>query len=296
MVSFTDNPSPDRVAHGLRVEGFAADRHHLLEHPPGSWWPAIRLDHEAPSSTASVGDTGASVTVPLGSGNALRLAGPRATFISESTPSTDMLIHPLLTTAAAGRNRLLGREVLHAGAVIIDGVAWALAGTNRAGKSTLAAALLKWNATVLTDDMLVLDGLTAFAGPRCADLREPDHVEDLTALAPVRDGLRWRHSLGPSAATAALGGVVFLAWHDSGPALLKVSPADRLARLALLRRWPFLPSTPGALLALAALPTFELRRSPRTAPADTADFLHRSLAAHARRSPSIPSPSCSSCT
>jgi hypothetical protein len=64
---------------------------------------------------------------------------------------------------------MAGIEVLHAGAVVIDGRAVGLAGAAGAGKSTTARALIEDGATLLTDDVLAVtrdDGrLMAHPGP-----------------------------------------------------------------------------------------------------------------------------------
>lgn len=265
---------PDRIAYGLRVGGLPEDAP-LLEHPPGPRWPELRLAHE-PSSAARSTVAGAT-TVPLRGGGELRLEGCAATFVTSDAPAPDTLVHPHLAAAAAGRNRLLGRDVLHAGAVVLDGVAWALAGTNEAGKSTLLAALAALGRPVLCDDLLVLESGTAFAGPRCADLRDHTALAGLPPPRPVRDGERWRVRLPPAPASAPLAGFVFLVWDDDAPTALRALGArERMRGLAPLRRWPFLPAHPSGLLDLAALPAYELTRPRGIEPAAAAGaLLHR---------------------
>jgi hypothetical protein len=250
--------SQDRIAYGLRVGGLPDDAP-LLEHPPGPRWPALRLAHEPPSNPAPAEDPEAT-TVPLRGGGELRLDGSTATFRTPQAPNGDALVHPHLAVAAAGRNRLLGREILHAGAVVIDGAAWALAGPNEAGKSTLLAALAVLGRPVLSDDLLVLDGETAFAGPRCADLREATPVAGLPPPRPVRNGERWRVLLPPAPASAPLVGFLFLRWNEGHFAIERLPVAERVRRLAALRRWRFLPARPTGLLDLAALSAYELSR------------------------------------
>ena len=250
--------APDRIAYGLRVGGLADDAP-LLECQPGVRWPELRLVHEPPNVPPR-GAGPAATTVPLRGGGELRLDGSTATFLTPEPPTDDALVHPHLAAAAAGRNRLLGREVLHAGAVVVDGAAWALAGPNQAGKSTLLATLAALGLPVLTDDLLVLDGATAFAGPRCADLRDASPVAGLPPPRPVRGGERWRVMLPPAPASAPLTGCLFLRWSDAGYAVETLRAAERVRRLAALARWRFLPARPTGLLDLAALPAYELRR------------------------------------
>src|SRR4051812_8488009 len=101
-------PVPDRIAYGLRVGGLPDDAP-LLAHPPGPRWPDLRLAHE-PANAAGPANAVAT-TVPLRGGGELRLEGGAATFVTSDPPTPDALVHPHLAAAAAGRNRLLGRDV-----------------------------------------------------------------------------------------------------------------------------------------------------------------------------------------
>jgi hypothetical protein len=266
---------PDRIAYGLRVGGLPEDAP-LLAHPPGPRWPALRIVHEPPTLRPRPADP-TETTAPLRGGGELRLNGRTATIVTPASPGGDALVHPHLAAAAAGRNRLLGREVLHAGAAVFDGVAWAIAGPNEAGKSTMLAALAGLGQPVLSDDLLVVERGTAFAGPRCADLREPTPVAGLSPPRPVRDGERWRVLLPPAPASAPLAGFLFLRWEDGRLALEAVGAAERMRRLAPLRRWRFLPARPAGLLDLAALPAFEFARPRGQEPVAAARALVRAL-------------------
>jgi hypothetical protein len=265
---------PDRIAYGLRVGGLPDDAP-LLAHPPGPRWPELRLAHE-PSNAARPANA-AATTVPLRGGGELRLDGGAATFVTSDPPTPDALVHPHLAAAAAGRNRLLGRDVLHAGAVVLEGAAWALAGTNEAGKSTLLAALAALAQPVLSDDLLVVERGTAFAGPRCADMRDNTPLIGLPPPRPVRGGERWRVLLPPAPASAPLAGFVFLAWDDAAPALRALSASERMRRLPPLRRWPFLPAHPAGLLDLVTLPAYEFSRARGREPAAAAHALLREI-------------------
>src|SRR5690242_2880846 len=209
--------TPDRIAYGLRIAGLPEDAP-LLECPAGVRWPELRLVHGPPTAPPRIVDP-AATTVPLRGGGELCLEGPTATFRTPEPPTDDALVHPQLAVAAAGRNRLLGREVLHAGAVVVDGAAWALAGLNEAGKSTLLAALAVFGLPVLSDDLLVLEDETAFAGPRCADLRTPIALAGLPPSQAVRDGQRWRVLLPAAPPSVPLAGFVFLRWEVAGYAV-----------------------------------------------------------------------------
>jgi hypothetical protein len=155
--------------------------------------------------------------------------------------------------------RLLGHEVLHAGAVLVDGRAWAIAGDRGSGKSTLLAVLAAAGAVVLADDVLVIaDGL-AHAGPRCLDLRDGPSIDGLEQGTLVRRATRRRVGLAPSPSAAPLAGIVFLCWAGREE-IVRVTPGERMLRTARLRRWPFIAADPQAVLELAALPSIELRR------------------------------------
>jgi hypothetical protein len=267
--------SPDRIAYGLRVGGLPEDAP-LLPHPPGVRWPELQIVHERPTVRPRAPDATAT-TVPLRGGGELRIQGRTATFVTPDPPADDALVHPHLAAAAAGRNRLLGREVLHAGAVVIDGVGWAIAGPNEAGKSTMLAALAALGHPVLSDDLLVVERGTAFAGPRCADLREPTPVGGLSKPRPVRAGERWRVLLPPAPTSVPLAGFLFLRW-ETGPLVLEpVGAAERMRRLAPLRRWRFLPTRPAGLLDLTTLPAFDFARPRGREPVAAARALLQSL-------------------
>ena len=82
----------------------------------------------------------------------------------------DELVHPFVTYLAIVAGRLLGREALHGGALVRDDGAWALLGPPGAGKSTTLAALQTAGATVMADDLVLLDqGDRVLSGPRCID-------------------------------------------------------------------------------------------------------------------------------
>jgi hypothetical protein len=81
-----------------------------------------------------------------------------------------------------------GLEVFHAGAVVLDGGALALAGPSGAGKSSLAAVLVAGGvASFFTDDVLALEatafGLTAFPGATLMGVPRDAPVELPAALA-----------------------------------------------------------------------------------------------------------------
>jgi hypothetical protein len=172
--------------------------------------------------------------------------------------SHDELVHPYLGAAASVFSRWGGREVFHAGAFVFRDLAWAVVGGREAGKSSLLAALAGRGWPVLADDLVVTDGHQAFCGPRTIDLRRlaPGASAPVT---PVRDASRWRLALPPLRGAVPIGGWIYLCWRPE----LKMHPvpASRsLARLAVRRIWPALPSDLQVLLGLAARPAWDLGR------------------------------------
>jgi hypothetical protein len=111
------------------------------------------------------------------------------------------------------------------------------------------------------DDLLVVAGDDALAGPRCVDLRE-EPAKRLGAGEPMGVvGLRerWRLMLGPVPPQVPLHGWVTLAWGDKVSVEPVRGPA-RLMALLPLRSVRLVPPAPEALVRLASLPVLELRR------------------------------------
>jgi hypothetical protein len=137
-------------------------------------------------------------------------------------------------------------------------------GEKGAGKSSLLAAMARAGVPIVCDDMLVLDGLTALAGPRSVDLRA-EAAERLGAGQPlgmVGGRERWRVELEPVAPELPLRGWITLRWgRDSAVGVLKGS-----ARLRELLRHQALrvPSPePGRAIALSSRPVLEFARPKR---------------------------------
>jgi hypothetical protein len=248
---------------GLRIHG--VDGGGLLPPAHDNGWPDVTIEHSlgpsAPSGEWRLGFGGRRACLPL-PGGLLRLERERArmTVRSETPLPEDQLVHPWLTSGAAMFARWHGREALHGGAVVIGGEAWAVLATKTGGKSTLLAWLASRGHGIVSDDLLVIEGLRVFAGPRCLDLR-PDMAEALSGdgLRPAREASRRRVVLEPVPDVLTLGGIVHLAWGD-GVAAARVPVAERIARLRMQNAFGAAPAGERALLELAALPTVELRR------------------------------------
>jgi hypothetical protein len=263
-------------AYGFRFSG--------LNDPPSGpeSWPEIRVrfrhgaERDAESEADRIDGDRAALTLEGGTRLELDRAAREATYTHESPqpPPPDEVAHPLLATAGAIFARWLGREVYHAAGVVVNGRAWAIEGQPGDGKSTLAAALAALGHAVLTDDTLVVDGRTAFAGPRCIDLRaESLSLLDMDGLnvVPCRAGTRQRVILPPVMPTVELGGWVFLEWSDT----LEVVPmgVHALPWVTIRRTFPVLPSREQHLLDLSGLPAYWLKRQDGTPPLDAAERL-----------------------
>ncbi|CCH18817.1 Protein of unknown function [Micromonospora lupini str. Lupac 08] len=252
-------PTSGRAAYGLRVHGLdeVADLPPADDAAPG--WPAVRIrqcDTPPPPPVPLDDRRGTRI---LADGRTLAVDREHGTATFYGPPLTpDVLAHPYLAPVATTVNRWAGRETFHSGAFVLAGRAWAVLGPRTAGKSSLLAALAARDVPVLTDDILVTDGVDAFAGPRCVDLRQPVPGVTLPSRR-VRAGDRLRVGLPPIAPRVPLGGWLFLRW-GAVVTLTRLPQTVLLARLAGLRSFGELPSDPVALLSIAALPGWDLTR------------------------------------
>lgn len=186
----------------------------------------------------------------------------RARFHKPRPADPHELAHPCLSAVGLVFARWDGRIALHAGAVLFDGVAWGVLGAREAGKSTTLARLAQAGHVVLSDDLLVLEGMQAFCGPRTVDLR-PEAAARFGAgqpLEPVRQGERHRMLLPPAPATAPFGGFLVLGVGDA----VSVTPVAAAQRLGALSEHLTLKQAglPGAgLLDLVGLPMWRVERS-----------------------------------
>ena len=251
----------DDLAFGFRIRGLGPSGLTAGRH---SGWPELQVCFrvgQANGDRTYVAEDRA--RIPLGDGDCLELdrTTQTATYRTHAELDRDRLLHPLLAPAAAVMARWLGREAFHAGAFLADGGAWALAGTNEAGKSSLLAALAMADRPVLTDDLLVVGDGLAYAGPRCVDLRELHVVGGSVAdrVRSVRGGTRHRLDLPPTAAVAPLRGWFFLEWGDAVEAV-PCAAGERIGRIMTQRRWATEAIDPHVLLELGSLPAWVLRR------------------------------------
>jgi hypothetical protein len=262
----SDTARRSRVGcYGFALDGVPGARPLLVDAP--EHWPGLALhrgDKDGRRPARDIVEADRSV-LPLQRGWVEILREPtRATFRLEERPPDGDLVHPYLAPVAAVAARWAGRESFHAGAVIAGGGAWAVLGDKENGKSTTLAWLALHGHPVLVDDLLVLDGATALAGPRCIDLRE-EAAARLGAGEPLgMVGLRerWRLALDPVAATVPLRGWIALGWADE-LSIERLRGPERMLALLPYRAVALEPGTPEQLIELASLPVLRLRRPQR---------------------------------
>jgi hypothetical protein len=248
-------------AYGLTFPGL--ERCAGLLASPGPSWPDVRVERalirRPPGPTRIEADR---AEIRLIGGGQLRLdrLARMATYLTATALPDDELVHPYLAPVASSFAGWLGRQALHAGAARVDGTVLAFAGRKEAGKTTTMAWLASRGYEVVADDVLVVDGERALAGPRALDLRL-DAARELDMVERTREhrgGERRRLELGPIAHELPLGGFVFLAW-GAEVEITALPPGERLARLAgaVSTRTA---RAGGTLLDLTRFPAWELRR------------------------------------
>lgn len=203
------------------------------------------------------------------------------TFATPAPLTDEGIVHPGLSPAVAFIAWLAGQPTMHACAVIHEGGAWALLANRGGGKSTTGALLVRRGLELLTDDLLVIDGGVALAGPASIDLRQgPGERLGATPLGRVGSRERWRSPVPVKTLSAPLRGFVVLDWLAEGPPVVETLPAaDRLAQIAAHRSFT---CSPDQLLDLMALPVLSFRRPQDLDAADASlDVLLEALDAHA---------------
>jgi hypothetical protein len=249
-------------AYGLRLEN--VERARALLVPAEADWPTLRIRRSVGQSELPYDRMDATVAeLKLQNGGAITVDRARgeARFLLPEPVRTAAIVHPLLAPVAAVMAYWSDRESFHAGAFVAGGKAWGVVGDRGAGKSTVMGALARAGVQILADDLLVLDGLRAFAGPRSVDLRR-EAARQLgggEALGVVGARERWRLRLEPVGSDHELGGWIFLAWGREFETRT-AGGGDRLVRLTGNRGTHLPLKDTDALLELAALPGWILSR------------------------------------
>jgi hypothetical protein len=251
-------------AYGLRIGGVEGASDLLV--PAAAAWPKLDLAQQPGDGAIeveSVTEETAELRLRAGGRVDIDRRALTALYTVPHELRADELVHPYLAPAAAIVSRWLGRESLHAGAFLAGTGAFALLGERESGKSSTLAWLARAGREVVCDDMLILeDGARAYFGPRSVDLRR-EAAEHLGAGEPL--GMtgareRWRLDVrGGSETPVELRGCVFLEWGEPLD-LVPISGSERLARLFVHRGVRLPPTDPEALLQIASLPGWELRR------------------------------------
>ncbi len=275
-----------RVVYGMRVFGLDS----LVELTSDPSWDSS----EALTLRVGLGEREREVPHPLDARRAVEPVGTSHQWVLDRAAHTaeligppldlDLVAHPCLAPVASVFNRWAGRESFHAASFEVAERGYGVIGGRTAGKSTLMAGLALRGVTVLSDDLVITDGVDVFAGPRCLDLRAPFPGLELVA-ASARLGTRFRVQLPAAPSRVALRGWVFLSWGPH-PEITRCPPREVLARLARWRGRPSLTSDPTVLLSLAALPAWNLTRPPHWSSYDeTLELLLSELEAHQELQP-----------
>jgi hypothetical protein len=253
---------PSYGAYGLELSGLSHLTDLLVPVPSGRSWPHVRISTElggAEDRPDHADLERADMGLLDGDRALLSRKDRSATFLLKTADHDGRIVHPLLTAAGVIFAWWDGREALHAGAFVTPGGAWALIGEQGAGKSSMLARLALAGRPILTDDLLIVSGELALAGPRCLDLRaDGPGAAGLDGMTePVRGSERHRLRLGPVDPEVPLRGWILLSWGDELE-LRQLSPTERLEQLSVQRNVQGIE--PGKILQLARLPAWELKR------------------------------------
>jgi len=259
-----------RGAYGLTLtshEEFPATGGGLITAP--AKWPQWHVrwqvaDPDAPAVDDLLDDSHA--VAVLAGGGVARI--DRASATTELTlphpPTPQSLVHPHLAITALVAGGWLGRRTFHAGSFVHGGGVWAVLGDREQGKSSTLAWLVNAGMPVFADDLLVVEGDTALAGPRVLDLRAgaARHFGMGRDLGVVGTRERWRVDLEEVPAELPLRGWIVLRWgaHDEPVHVEAVPLAERLEHLVAARGVVIAEPSTAQWLPIIAKPMVRLRR------------------------------------
>jgi hypothetical protein len=269
MVSFVSGPEfpgsgdCNRGAYGLVIEGIPDAAAWMQPQCEGAPVFTMRVHHPSDSSSSDAPSTltedGADLQLIGGGRLRISNGSPVADYYLPTRPSDEDLLHPYLAPAAALFWQWSGREAIHAGAFEVGGGAVLVLGDKEGGKSTTLGWLAtEGGATVLTDDLSVLEGSIVHAGPRSIDLRVNGAVPGVSAHL-VRSGQRHRLRLSEAPAAVPLTGVAVLQWGASVE-LEPVPLAERIPLIARQRTFPAVAPSAVGLLELSSVPMIRASR------------------------------------
>lgn len=257
------SPSAPRGAYGFAITGVDAPSMMLATAPH---WPRLRVLTRLgePAVTAEV-LTGDRIELILKTGGRLLVDRTEsvASFTVPRHLSDDELVHPYLAPAAAVMAYWHGRLSFHAGAFLTGDGVWGVVGGREAGKSSALAWLSLHDHGIVTDDILVLDAATAYAGPRSIDLRREtaEHLGVGAGLGFVGTRERWRITLPQIACELPFRGWIFLSWSATANADMRRLPSSECMERLIDNLGLRLPlADPARLLQLATLPAWEFSR------------------------------------
>lgn len=254
-------------AYGLVLRGFEPEDL-LAQLPLDCSWPQVEVQSVGGTRQRVEGEVDrvdqhrASLSMLDGDHAFLDRERSRATYVAAEERSDGRALHPFLTVVGTVFAWWLGHEAFHGGGFLAGGGAWGVLGDREAGKSSMLAAVSLSGRVVLTDDLLVVAGATAFVGPRCIDLR-PNVASALRlegSTCVVRGGERRRLPQTPAPAGAPMRGWIFPIWGER----LELAPLTPRERMALLHAHRCVPGTPGSeFIQLIDLPAWRLVRPRR---------------------------------
>ena len=270
MPSGVDADTPAQLpmcdgAWGVRFPGLAGPGIPLNEAP--THWPevAVEVRVEAhPEHAVEWGPDRASHRLRGGHQIEIRREPLEVDLVLARPTNAECVLVPHLTSAASTIALWTRRPAIHGGAFLHDGGAWVLLGGKGGGKSTTLGWLAAAGVPIVTDDLVVCDGGDVLAGPRCVDLRS-EPAQRLRAgrnLGVVGTRERWRVDVPVCPPRSPLRGWIFLEW---GPevAVERLSPVQRMSRLAQHRALAVPWEDPAALLDLSSRPAFAWYRPKR---------------------------------
>ena len=240
-----------------------------------------------PDDFVEIDDERVDLSVPDIVAIGVERASGRVTIRLPDAPTPEAIVHPMLTTPLAFLARWRGHACLHAGAILHEGEAVVVCGSQGAGKSTTLATLAARGMPVVTEDLVVLDGWHVLSGPHCVDLRgdAAERFPDARYLGTIGRRERFRLLTPPAPFRVPLRGVFLLDWSADGAAPT-AQPLGLGERLALIHAYDYagvlgIPR-PATLLELAEVPMWRLSRPRDLSTADRALDLLLETAATAK--------------
>ena len=256
----------DKGAYGFIVDGVPGAHPWLIDAP--AHWSRLEvivtLASEPRLPEESIDSSRAVVRVPPDGWVLIDRTRSRATFSLPALPPASALVHPHLAAVAVADAHWRDRESFHAGGFVAGGMVWGVLGEKGAGKSSFLASLAQAGVPIVSDDVLVIDGGAALAGPRSIDLRAgaAQRLGVGEALGTIGLRERWRLALGPVEAELPFAGWIELHWAQRVGVTAKRG-SERLRTLVAHRGLRATPARPQRLIELAALPVLELSRPQR---------------------------------